>query len=262
MTTRVIITAGGNPRGQRYWKNYLNRPKHLIQIPPDGETILQRTVTLARQNGIEDVVVVGPEHDPPNLPDGLSYKIEGARLFRKPSPAREGAIFHRQADRFLPRELWNTEGRTLILPGDMYYCSATMEGLIGYDPNTWVLYGRITPTRWPKDHPEAFNRTRMVLGLGFPAHEHDLIMDGIEKLSAMQRDPNSPVKRSVGLDLYRYLCGQTEEQLGRTSKEAGAIWEDAKPHLWQPPKDSPDMDFDNPEAYHDFMTHYQHALQG
>lgn len=254
---RVILSAAG---GASRWKNHLGRPKHLIEMPPgSGETMLRRTTRILRELGADEVIITAPAVDPP----GVTYETEGATLYRKTDlQPRDRDNHYRQADRFLPRALWNTKGRTLILAGDMYFCRATMEGLVGYDPNTWVLYGRITPTLWPKGHPDAFTRTRMVLGLGFPAHEHDLIMDGIEKLSAMQRDPNSPVKRSVGLDLYRYLCGQTEEQLGRTMKQEGAIWEDVKPHLWQPPKESPDMDFDKPEGYRDFMMHYQHALHG
>lgn len=77
MTIRAIITAGGNPRGQRYWKNHLGRPKHLIQMPPGGETLLQRSVRLLRENGVEDVLIVAPEFDPPGLPGGLGYEIEG-----------------------------------------------------------------------------------------------------------------------------------------------------------------------------------------
>jgi MobA-like NTP transferase domain len=252
---RVIISAAGSARR---WRGHLGRPKHLIQIPPGGETMLRRTVRIVRDFGADDVVITAPMNDPP----GLTYETEGARLFRKPNvQPRDRDNHYRQADRFLPRELWNTEGRTLILAGDFFYCRKTLKNIVAYDPGTWVLYGRIHNTKWPPDDPNGMTRTRMVLGFGFPPQEHDLVMDGIEKLTAMQRDPDSPVKRSVGLDLYRYLCGQTPEELGRTGGPSGkGRWENVPPHLWQPPKRSVDMDFDNPETYGGFMLHYKPDL--
>jgi hypothetical protein len=97
----------------------------------------------------------------------------------------------------------------------------------------------------------------MIMGLGFPAHEHDLIMQSIEGLTAMQRDPQNPVNRSLGLDLYRYMCGQTAEQIAQTGRESSSgIWEDIPPHLWEPPEDAPDVDFDKAETYEQFMKHF------
>lgn len=252
---RVILSAAG---GATRWGNHLGRPKHLIEMPPgSGETMLARTTRLLRKYGADEVIITAPAVDP----EGCTYETKGATLFRKQDlHNRDRDNHYRQADRFLPRSLWNTQGRTLMLAGDMYFCRKTIKSIIAYDPGTWVLYGRIKPTTWPAGHPDAFVRTRMVLGMGFPAHEHDKMMDAIEKLSAMQRDPDSPVSRSVGLDLYRYLCGQTEEQLGKTMVKEGAIWENVKPHLWQPRRKSPDMDFDLPSSYRDFMMHYRRDL--
>jgi hypothetical protein len=260
MITRAIITAGGNPRGQRYWKNHLGRPKHLIQLPPGGETLLQRTVRLVRANGIEDVIIVGPESDPEGLPEGLSYEVEGARIYRKPNPPLEGQIHHRHADRYMPREIWSTEGRTLFLPGDMYFASQTLAGMLAYDPGTWVMYMRLKRTQWPRGHRLALKRTRMVLGFSFPPQEHELIANGIETLTAMQRDPENPVDRSLGLDIYRFLCGQTPEQLSRAGSKNRELWRPVSPHAWQPPASSPDIDFDTPVTYGSFMTHYVPAL--
>ena len=260
MTIRAIITAGGNPRGQRYWKNHLGRPKHLVQMPPGGETLLQRTVRLLRENGVEDVLIVGPEFDPPGLPGGLGYEIEGARIYRKPNPPVERQIHFRHADRYMPREIWNTEGRTLFLPGDMYFARQTLIDMLAYDPDTWVMYMRLKSTRWPRRHKLGLKRTRMVLGFGFPPHEHELIANAIETLTAMQRDPDNPVDRSLGLDIYRFLQGQTPEQLSRAGSTDPALWTAVEPHAWEPPLESPDIDFDTPETYGAFMMHYVPAL--
>lgn len=51
----VIMAAG---QGKR-WSNYLGIPKHLIEI--NGETLLERTTRLLKENGIEDYVITG--HD-------------------------------------------------------------------------------------------------------------------------------------------------------------------------------------------------------
>lgn len=255
MSTRVIISAAG-PRGIQRWNNHLGRPKHLIRIPPGGETLLRRTTRIVRELGIDDVVIVAPAKDP----KGHTYETEGARIFRKKLPKRDHKVFYKQADRFLPRELWNTKGRTLFLPGDFYFTRNTLEGIVSYDPGTWVFFARVRTTTWPPDYSEPMARTRMILGFGFPAHEHELVMNSIEELTAMQRDPKNPVERSLGLDLYRHMCGQPVEMLAKTSVKDGASWEDVPPHLWQPPVNSADIDFDLPETYRDFMMHYQPEL--
>jgi hypothetical protein len=148
MSTRVIISAAGS-RGVLRWNNHLGRPKHLIQIPPGGETLLRRTTRIVRELGVDDVVIAAPVKDP----KGHTYETEGARIFRKEMPKREKKVFYKQADRYLPRELWNTEGRTLFLPGDFYFTRKSLEGIIDYDPGTWVFYARVRTTTWPADGP-------------------------------------------------------------------------------------------------------------
>lgn len=257
--TRLIVTAAGGSRGQRHWKNHLGRPKHFVQMPPGGETLLHRTVRMARELGVSDIVLVAPENDPP----GWSYEVEGATVFRKIMPERQKDVHYRHADRYLPRSLWNTAGRTLFVPGDYYFCRDTFKGMLEYDPGTWVFYARIQTTKWPRGNELAMKRTRMILGFGFPQNEHDLMMQKIEEITAMQRDPDHPIRRSLGLDIYRYMAGQTPEEVARLGRESGdGIWQDYPPHLWQPPEDSADIDFDKPETYGDFMLHYQPKLHG
>jgi hypothetical protein len=256
VSIRVIITAAGK-RGSWQWGDHLGRPKHFVQVPPGGETLMQRTVRIVRGLGITDIVVVAPEVDPP----GATYEIEGVSVYRKAVANKAKDVHYKQADRYLPRSLWNTEGRTLFVPGDFYFCRATLEGMIKYDPDTWVFYARIKPTKWPAGNSLAARRTRMVLGFGFPPREHDLVMEGIEGITALQRDPQSPIDRSLGLDIYRFMAGQTPEQIARTGGALGrGIWKNYPPHLWQPPVESADVDFDLPETYGAFMLHYQPDL--
>lgn len=254
--TRLIITAAG-ARGLRHWKDHLGRPKHFVQMPPGGETLLQRTVRLARKAGLSDIVIVAPETDPP----GWCYEVEGAQTFRKIMPKKEKGVHYRQADRYLPRSLWNTQGRTFFVPGDYYFCTSTFSAMIAYDPGTWVFYARINNTKWPAKSELAMSRTRMILGFSFPPAEHDFVMQKIEELTDMQRDPDHAIRRSLGLDLYRYMAGQTPEDVARTGGSYGkGTWEDYPPHLWQPADSSADVDFDNPETYGSFMLHYRPDL--
>lgn len=51
---KYIIMAAGD--GKR-WNNYLGKPKHLIEI--NGETLLERTTRLLKENGINDYVITG-----------------------------------------------------------------------------------------------------------------------------------------------------------------------------------------------------------
>ena len=49
----VIMAAGEGKR----WGNYLGIPKHLITI--NGETLLERTTRLLKENGVDDVIITG-----------------------------------------------------------------------------------------------------------------------------------------------------------------------------------------------------------
>lgn len=51
----VIIAAGKGTR----WNNYLGVPKHLIKI--NGETLLERTTRLLKENGIKDYIITSKD---------------------------------------------------------------------------------------------------------------------------------------------------------------------------------------------------------
>ena len=52
----VIMAAG---KGKR-WNNYLGIPKHLIEI--NGETLLERTSRLLKENGITNYIITGNDN--------------------------------------------------------------------------------------------------------------------------------------------------------------------------------------------------------
>lgn len=59
---RVFITAYGE---STRWNNYLGVPKHLIPI--DDEPLIHRTVRLLKENGFDDIVIIG------------DYQVDGTR---------------------------------------------------------------------------------------------------------------------------------------------------------------------------------------
>lgn len=121
---RAIIIAAG--QGSR-WKAYLNNDKHFAPI--NGETLLERTVRLCRENGVTDVWVVGRDE---------RYKVDGAELLLPTLTPEYGG-----ADKFLSsRELWLDEGRTITLYGDVYFTDDAMRTIVTYGHRDWMLFAR------------------------------------------------------------------------------------------------------------------------
>jgi NDP-sugar pyrophosphorylase family protein len=127
---KVILTAAG---AMCRWKLdgelYGGVPKHLIPI--GGEPLLWRTVRLLRERDVTDILIVGPD-DP-------RYAIDGARLF---VPADHvpwsGASRLHDCDKFLSsRSEWKTDGRTVILHGDVYLAEDAADSIVGYERREW-----------------------------------------------------------------------------------------------------------------------------
>jgi hypothetical protein len=124
---RAIIIAAGE--GLR-WGDYLGIPKHLAEV--DGEPVLYRTARLLKQNGVSEIIIVGPT-DP-------RYKLDKVNLF-VPEKHPEYA----DADKFLSSEiLWNTKGRTITLFGDVFFSEEAMTTIVSCDRKIWTVFGRST----------------------------------------------------------------------------------------------------------------------
>lgn len=132
----IIVCAGESSR----WNNYLGCRKHLVKI--DGERLIDRTVRLIEEyaRGEYKIFIVAPNDD---------YKSKGAELF---IPKKDESIG--EADKFLnSKELWNRDGRTLYLLGDVWYSEEAMRTICGHDRHRWTVFGRfkrssITGCRW------------------------------------------------------------------------------------------------------------------
>lgn len=232
-STRVVITAAGEARR---WANHMGVPKHLAPVPAPGggtESLLRRMVRQARDLGVGDVVIVCP-------PDDARYETQGARLFPRAINKR-----WRQADRFMTTALWNKTGRTLYLPGDLYASDAAMRRMIAEPLRDWIWYMRLT-----RDMFFGKQRSRAVFGFGFWPEHHDFLLMTIKYLNALETNPESPVRRSLGSDIYRAMAHETPKQLARTKGDKA--FRDHPPHLVRISDESTDIDS---------VAQYTHLIQ-
>lgn len=124
-TTKVIIICAGE--GER-WGGYLGVPKHLLKI--DGEKLIERTVRLLRKHMVNEIYIV-------SKPD-LRYEIKGSTQYIAKLNITNG-----DADKFLSsKELWNQQGRTIVLYGDCYFSEEAIEKIIRYKLLDWTLFCR------------------------------------------------------------------------------------------------------------------------
>tara|TARA_B100001245_G_C22893021_1_gene430418 strand:+ start:2153 stop:2842 length:690 start_codon:yes stop_codon:yes gene_type:complete len=123
-TVAIIIAAGDATR----WGGYGGTRKHFAKI--DGEPIIHRTVRLLNQYEDVEVFVVGTDDE---------YDIPGSTLY-VPTKDTDNNF---DADKFLnSRELWNKDGRTIVIYGDVFFTEEAMEKLMGKHEVDWRLYAR------------------------------------------------------------------------------------------------------------------------
>jgi hypothetical protein len=211
----ILIAAGPGER----WGYHLGMPKHFV--PVDGEPILQRAVRLIGRH-CKDIWVVGVDD---------RYKIEGSQLF---IPDLEPANFG--ADKFLSsRELWNTNGRTIVFFGDVYFTEEAMSTILSFDEREWTVFGRFGPsaltgTPWGELFAQSF----------WPEHidEH---LSALVRLARLCGE--GTVKRGQGWEHYRLMNGATEDAL-HLHRELGHFVE----------IDDWTDDFDYPDDYDRFIS--------
>lgn len=223
----IIICAGEATR----WKNHLGVPKHLITI--DGQTLLERTISLLRVRGVTDIHVVSKD-DP-------RYKIKGSKQYIAKLNYEENV----DADKFLSsKELWSRKSRTIVFYGDCYFTKEAMDTIIGYTKREWTLFCRpdasqITGTKWGECFAQSF----------YP--------EDIEKHEAMlhytaELYKSGVITRCGGWEHYRAMTGRTGEKVRRphtmtTNYVEINDWTD---------------DFDYPEDYDVWSARRSAVLQG
>jgi MobA-like NTP transferase domain len=136
----VIITAAG---AASRWGKPL--PKHLTVI--EGETLLARTVRLVRE--IEpkaEIVISGPADE--------RYKVPGSTLFtpiERPDDL-ECSMYT------WTRRLWDRNGRTTYLYGDVFYSEPAIARIMSFSDPEWHVWGRLKGNK-VKWYPEIWSHS-------------------------------------------------------------------------------------------------------
>ena len=221
MTTAIIIAAGEATR----WGDYLGTPKHLVKV--DDEPIIYRSVRLLLKNGITDINVVGPDDD--------RYRIEGSKLFIPQKNYEKNA----DADKFLNSEsLWNTEGRTIVLYGDVFFTEEAMKTICEWEGTDWRLFCRYGPSSVTgTPYGECFAQSFYPKDL----KRHKKMLEYIAELWFTKQ-----INRCGGWEHARAMAGVTGPQV-RMHRH--------KPKLYHIIDDWTD-DFDKPQDYDRFMENW------
>lgn len=187
MTRALILCAGDGTR----WANYLDVPKQLA--PVDDVPILARTIRQLQACGVVDIkVVVKPSEQEINtVAIEAGAEVHIARL--------ESGNF--EADRFASsRHLWNPDGRTLVLYGDVYYTEEAMSTIVFDERREWQVYGRPKASRLTGcGHGEIF-------AFSWYPEEYPLIDAKIEYVIGLRQ--SGVINRALGWELYRALLGR------------------------------------------------------
>jgi hypothetical protein len=114
------------------------------------------------------------------------------------------------------------------------------------DPNrTWVWYLRLTRYEW-----HGWQRSRAIFGFGFWPEHHDFFLMTVKYVNALERNKKSPVRRSLGVDLYRAMAGERPEEFGQT--KGNKYFREYPPHSVL--IDDITTDIDDVEQYERLLT--------
>lgn len=221
MDTRALIIAGGE--GTR-WNNYLGIPKHLLTI--DGQTLIERIVKQLKENGINDIYIVGPDDD--------RYKINNSKLVQPKTYYK-----NLDSDKMLSSmDLWSLTSRTMILFGDTFFTNKAIKKIIDFKKMQFTVYARFNPSLYTKKrYGEIFAQSF------YPIH----IQNHYETLLYIsQLHLDNIINRSAAWEHYRAISGARGERVGIHRQYKNAIIID----------DFTD-DFDGPSDYDRFLKRYE-----
>lgn len=184
METKAIILCAGEATR---WNNYKDTQKHLIEI--NGERILDRTTRLLEVYGIKDISVVTKEYN-------HRYETSHSKVV----PVKVNYEKNADADKFLSsKELWNKNGRTIVIYGDCYFSEEAMKTIVGFKSKDWTIFCRpnaskITGTPWGECFAQSFYPKDL--------ERHEQALHEIA-----QKKKSGKIKRCGGWEHYRTMVG-------------------------------------------------------
>jgi len=135
-TTQCIVLCGGQ---STRWHGYRHsRRKHLIEV--EGEILLSRTLRLVTACAPIKPAVVVNKNDIDLFASQLSGKAELYRI-------DDDISYKTEAYKFLSsQELWNPNGRTVVLLGDVWFSEAAILTIFEDSREDWTAFGRAGPS--------------------------------------------------------------------------------------------------------------------
>lgn len=168
-TTYLVLCAGPGKR----WKG--DRPKQLVKLC--GEVLLHRVVRQVTEldPGARVRIAV---HDTTDA----RFRVPGARLVKADvDPTLRGADKTTST-----RRHWNTNGRTVLLLGDVFYTDIAIRQIVDHATGEWVMFGRPGPSAITgKPHNENF-------AVVFWPDHHEQVVAAAERLHELDRAGKAP----------------------------------------------------------------------
>jgi hypothetical protein len=125
---KLILAASGS---QSKWGRHLGVPSHFAPLTRHGgQPLIERTIEQLKPYGHEVHVLTPP--DPAYV--GLSA-------------TRHIVQEYRQSEFEASRHLWDPEGRTLLLLGDVFFSHQAIERIMLYAKRQYMAFGRFGPSK-------------------------------------------------------------------------------------------------------------------
>ena len=207
----VIMADGYATR----WNNYLGIPKHLVII--NGERLIDRTVRLLKENGIEDIIIMASDD---------RYRIEGTQLI--PQSVKEYEI-ERFDFQFLNQEV-------CFMYGDVFYSEEAVKTIIEEDKGNFTYFGRFTGSSI-KEFGELF---------AIKVRDYERFKECCKYIKDGLKD--GTFNRGIGWETYKYL----KDEDVAMSFEYFHKWVKGKHEYFIQIDDKTD-DIDCPEDYENFI---------
>lgn len=205
---KYCILCGG------YYEQF-QTPKHLLEI--NGEKIVERTIRLLRENGVDDIVITATDE----RFDGLGVpRIEHENTYRQENGTQYGYWLDAFYDFGEP---------TVYIFGDVYFSDEAIKTITQYNGGGNILFGSALAT----------NKLKMNWGepFAYVANDTATFFDGIAKVKQMQ-DNSETDRMPVVWELYRYLNG-LDVNIHEVKLETFKVIDDIT------------IDIDSPEAYNE-----------
>lgn len=159
-------------------------PKHLSVV--NGERIVDRTIRLLKENGIEDVCITSnnPLFDSCGVP-----RLEHKNTYKQVNGKQQGYWL----DAYYP---FGDDEKICYMYGDVYYSNEAIKTIVNYDCKVNTLFGTsAAKNEFHQNWGEPF---------AFKVVDNKTFRNGIKAVKRLQ-DEGKTLRMPVTWELYRYL---------------------------------------------------------